>query len=430
MKRYICILLTVLFVVSLCSCKETNTDNLSSESEYVETIIIEDDSEESSKIESTDNSKVESKSSQPSQTVSSNVDTSSTQTKIKTLKDCNLAVDSSRTASTDVGSCVVNGYVYYTRSDGNLCKHPLGGGHAVILPTKPDSFKVLNNNIYYLSKKKLYCCDTSGENVRAIDESGTIERFEVAGKWLFVEKNNTYDPRYKYNDLYVMSIDGSQKHQIKPESEITTASTITIHGFSRGYCYLSVSEEYISAKHPSKKNNIATVSKRIDYRSNTFAQEDFDPNIEYTNDKGEIKSSEIGSNSICNDYILIGSSAISMIDSSKISLREGKEIVYALGGAGRHCLGNYFVDMKIDNTNGDKIIFIDKANGRKEAPIDIPNNATYLETSYLNGYSLNGDTVVVKVERDNPVGFNSGKVYSIYAVAPNGSVLDLYHSWK
>lgn len=429
MKRFICILLTALFVVSLCSCKETNTDNLSSESEYVETIIIEEDSEESSKTESTDNSKVESQPSQPSQTASSNVDTSSTQTKIKTLKDCNLIVDSARVPGTDVGSSIENGYVYYTRSDGSLCKQPLGGGSAIVLPIRPDSFKVLNNNIYCLSKKKLYCCDTRGENVRAIDESGTIERFEVAGKWLFVEKNNTYDPRYKYNDLYVMSIDGSQKHQIKPETEITTASTITIHGFSRGYCYLSVSEEYISAKYPSKKNNIATVSKRIDYRSNTFAQEDFDPNIEYTNDNGEIKSSEIGSNSICNDYILIGSYAISMIDSSKISLKEGKEIVYVLGGAGRRCLGNYFVDMRIDNTNGDKIIFIDKANGRKEVPFDIPSSDFSSKTSYLNGYSL-VDTVVVKIERDNPVGFNSGRIYSIYAVTPNGSVVDLYHSWK
>jgi len=308
MKKSLSLLLAIVFLVLICGCKKTpsdtdsstsnstkngdvyseliNEENVSSEVES-QTELSSDKTVSTENNTSTTNSKPNSSGNKPA-TPSQNNTTPIVPNNYTTAK---LNVDTSRAPSTDIGSFIEDGYIYYHSPKNEsgfptalLRKKINGGNEETVINTWANSFQVLNNKVYYLLNGVLYCCNTNGQNNNQVSNIGNISGFKVAGNWIFAIRDlGTSFINKPTQELYMIGIDGSKSIQLKHDAKNDSGSTVTIHGFNRGYCYYSITHYYSLSN--AFNTTSSTITQRIDYRNSnpTAVNLDVSTSFEYKN---------------------------------------------------------------------------------------------------------------------------------------------------
>lgn len=309
MKKLLSLSLAIVFLVLTCGCEKisSNTDSSTLDSTKNEDIYSEliNEDDNSSEIESqTESISDNTVSSNESNTITQNSkpnfsnDKPSTPTQNNTTPIiqnnstiAKLNVDTSRSPSTDIGSFIEDGYIYYhsTKNESGfptalLRKKINSDIEETVIDIWANKFQVLNKKVYYLLNGILYCCNADGQNNHQVSNINNISEFTVAGDWIFAIRDlGTSFINKPIQELHMIRIDGSSSIQLKNNAKNDSGSTVTIHGFNRGYCYYSITHYYSLSN--AFNTTSSTITQRIDYRDSnpTAINLDVTASFEYKN---------------------------------------------------------------------------------------------------------------------------------------------------
>jgi len=335
-----------------------------------------------------------------------------------------LTSDTSRAQSTDIASMIEDGYIYYSNKLSNFPtglfrKKINGGSEEKIADHWAFNAKILNGKVYYLAANyNLYSCDTDGQNVKTLDSSGMVSSFDVAGNWVFVTRTiGTSSISRAREELYIISTDGSQSRQIKPNAPNDAGSQVVIHGFNRGYCYLTVTNDYYTK---GSTSSISFASKRlslrIDYRSATLTQHDLNASLSYTHN-GELHYSyDLGDHSIYYDRILQTFSN----EKISVSLIKNTTTPIAKKGAGVIRLRDYYVYEESNNPTNYKLCFVDLSGNSNLVTVDLSDNGTFDMCTLDDSQDIhNNQLFVVRVSYQT-------YLTELLMITPNGEITKIY----
>lgn len=421
MKKILSLTVVCLLILSLVGCKNSSpSTNVSSNpltsndngSEEPENDLNQDVTSQTSSLENSGSSTPANTNSKPSS---------------NSAKSVSLAVETSRAPSTDVATMVEDGYIYYSISSyhgstpGVYRKKINGGLQEKILDQSVMDVKVLNGKLYYLSNaQKLYRCDIDGTNVITLDESGGVISFEVAGNWVFVTRtlpNNTIVDVSNIRELYAISTDGSKTKQIKPNVPNHGGARIEIHGFNRGYCYLTVKHCYV----PKGTDYLywESLKLRIDYRSADLTQSVLNNKANFTyNNFLSCSYDEFGDHAIFYDYFCYATPSdrimISLINNTAVKLSDDR---FSTGTRVR----DYYVYKKQTSTSSQfELSFIDFQGNIKNVKLDLSEGGKYNICELYSSQDVHNN--LIYVTRFNHSTFDM----ELIAISPEGDIIKIY----
>lgn len=452
MKKTCALIIVIALIITLCSCKKLN--NYPDNSSYYKSAYNSDFIDVTSQIltspmPSTDNDKVNSQDSQltssensqeassiDSSSINESVDVSdektssnensNQETNVLVSNEVFLSVDSSRAPSDDVGSIISDGYIYYTNPttefpDGLFRKKISGGPEETITNLSVTDYKVLAGKVYYIHQNNLYSCDTDGNNVKKIYDE--VSGFAVAGNWIFaVRHRNSTAIGKPVQELYAVSIDGSTQKRIQPDKSNEAGSTVTIHGFNRGYCYVTVTHtRYIAGEPNTISMTSDSVKLRIDYRSENLIQENLKNNTEYTYEGSKYYSFDFMGDMIRYDYVLQRWGGknwiVSLKNNTATTLFESQRTLP------QYRLKDYFVYIP-EESDAKKcnIVFVDFSGTKKTFSYDWPD---YGHNTYQIYYKqdIHGNSLLMQTRTRDA---NGSDVYTLYIVDSDGTVTEIY----
>lgn len=168
----------------------------------------------------------------------------------------------------NVGSCVYDGYVYYSPSyiysalEGGIYKKKLNSNEPESKVSSTEGVrKILIINPYmYILNSQVYRCDMNGNNKVLLDSQHYID-FWVAGKWVFAQTNE--------GRLFMFRSDGSgSRKTLSPGTKYDYSSASKIISFNRGYCYYMAEDSWRDRyENGSIIVKSKSVNSRIDYTS-------------------------------------------------------------------------------------------------------------------------------------------------------------------
>lgn len=345
---------------------------------------------------------------------------------IPVKQDVYLTVDTSRAPSTDVGSIISNGYIYYTNpttefEDGLFRKKITGGTEETITDQSVTHYRVLDEKVYYVSQGNLYSCNTNGSEIKKIYDG--VSSFEVAGKWIFAARiRNTTAIGKPVQELYAISTDGSKEKRIQPDQSNEAGSTVTIHGFNRGYCYVTVTHtRYIAGEPNTISMTSNSVRLRIDYRSEDLTQENLKNNTEYTYEGFKRYGFDFMGNMIRYDYVFQRSGGknwiVSLTNNTANTLFESQMAL-------PQCrLKDYFVYIPEESTTKNcNIVFVDFNGTKKTFNYDWTDYGHNIYQIY-HEQDIHGNSLLMQTRTRDA---NGSDVYTLYIVDSDGAVTEIY----
>lgn len=441
MKRFVCLMIvSILLFLSMGCAKDPGT----SETPNTPSVFTEDttskDTQNSSQQETTSSTEEKNTGTSSSLTTlrSSSVSSNSKTTAVTTQSEeptkpepapqlppsVLLTPDTSRAQSTDIGSMIEDGYIYYSNEFSTL---PVGvfrkkisdGSEEKIANHWAFDVKVLNGKVYYLTASfNLYSCDTNGENTKTLDSSGKVSSFDVAGNWVFVTRTiGTSSISRAREELHVISTDGSQSRQIKPDVLNDAGSQVVIHGFNRGYCYLTVTNDYYTKGSPFSISYASKrLSLRIDYRSADLTQHELSTKLTYTHN-GELHYSyDLGDHSIYYDHIL------QTFSDEKISLSLIKNTTTPIAKKGARVirLRDYYAYEESSNPTNYKLCFVDLNGNSNLVTVDLSDNGTFGMCTLEDSQDIrNNQLFVVRISLQT-------YLTELLMITPNGEITKIY----
>ena len=457
MKKLFAIIIAFALIFTLCSCKteeelasnnssyienvqSSETSNITTESEETDVSSkIETNDETASNISSNTQSTVSNNTSNESEVVSKNENVSSDDSKIEnnssdTSGNNNIptqdgpvyiTADTSRAESTDVGSIISKGYIYYTNpttafSDGLFRKKIAGGSEETVTNLSVTEYSVLNETVYYIHQFNLYRCNTDGSNVKKLYDN--ISNFVVAGDWIFAIRSlgtNSFTHK-PIQELYIISTDGSVVKRIQPNKSNEAGSKVTIYGFNRGYCYLEVEHYYYISGQPNTISfSSNSICVRIDYRSKELTQRELKSNTEYTYDNMTHYSFDLNFTVVINDHVIqkIGSKkyAVSLLTNKGVT-------IYDRTGSASNCsVKDYLVYMPSHSPmNKYEVIFSGYDGDVKTYTFDWSSyGVTHCEMNY-NQDRRNSNSILLLMSNRNT------DEYILQMVDSNGQTTEIY----
>lgn len=438
MKKLFAILVAFVLVLTLCSCKNNN-GQVANGNSLGESYLS---SETSSRFESDGNTSTGTSS---GQTTTSSTTTSSSSSSVASSSTGGhsnsstpqntviVPVDTTRAPSTDVGSVISNGYIYYTNPntsfpDGLFRKKISGGVEETVTNLYIGTFRVLNDTVYYTHGTNLYKCDTSGNNVKKLYDN--ILEFEVAGNWIFAKRylGESSISRPK-EELYAISTDGSVVKQIKPNVSNDAGSTAEIYGFNRGYCYISVTHYYfVQGASQPLTHTYKDLRLRIDYRSKDLVQQELT-----AKDNGTYQGL-IGRYYVSGDNIIINDHVIFQETSKKIALsvlNNKRTTIYESQIALMDCaLKDYLVYVPEEaNLLNDKIVFVDYTGAKKTYTLDwskYGESKSQIYYSFYHYQDMNNNSLLLTLN------VRKGTItdYYLFIMDSNGQLTEIYKRTK
>lgn len=337
-----------------------------------------------------------------------------------------LTAETSRAPSTDIGSIVENGYIYYVNPRSNFPsglfrKKINGGSEETILNESVRDVKVLAGKIYYLTgPNNLYRCDINGKNIITLDDSGKVDSFEVAGNWVFVTRTigKSVIDRIR-QELYVISTDGSNIRQIKPDVSNDAGSRVVIHGFNRGYCYLTVTYEYF-IKGSNISWTLENLRLRIDYRSADLTQCKLKINANYTyNGKPCYDYANFGDHSLYYDHILQSAYPekimVSLVKNTAVKVEEN---VVAVGS--RRLRDYYVYESEFNSAKDFKLYFVDFNGNEKLITLDLSEDGTFDSYEFYSSQDIHNNQILVLRSSYKT------DVFELLMVSPDGTITEIY----
>jgi len=431
MKKIYCILLSVFFVLCACSCqkdvkpsKKINSDTVSENtvtSSENKDEGIESENEISSEfsseeiISSNESSSIVTSQPTTTNTPSTNTPPSNPNASTKTR----LTIDFSRSVSNDVGTTIENDYIYYVNPNtgfpaGLFRKKISGGEEETVVNCFVSDYKVLNGKVYYISGGDVYCCDVNGANNTIIDGNKNAKEIYVAGKWIFVKRNlGTSSIGRVREELCAVKIDGSKKIVIKPNCDNSAGSLVDIHGFNRGYCYVSVTYEY----NISSGWTLDIIQRQIDYRSDSLEQKDIIINADYEFEGQKVYWYNYKGNIISYDHILQTVNKKNVM----VSIPENKGFEIS---PDNFSISAILKDYCVYTTSADRIfsiVFVD-FKGNQKNKIDLytyKDEHSYMYTLY-HKQDINSNNILIQVY-DITL-----RVYDLLLVSPDGNIVKIY----
>lgn len=445
MKKLFVIMVVVALVFTLCSCKKSNNitdgsfnDESSLTTSGNDTSSTSNISEKTSKkTGNTGRSTVSNSTTSNDATFEPFKSVSKTQNNadsdkindILASKPVRFTADISRAPSTDVGSVVSNGYIYYTNMysyfPSALFRKKISGGDVeTVSDLDITQHQVLDETIYYLSESNLYRCDTDGSNAKKLYDN--IGKFWVAGKWIFAVRNGEHTviglPR---EELYIISTDGSVVKPIKPDVSNEAGSTVKMYGFNRGYCYVTVNHYYYLKDRPNPTYTGKSLNLRIDYRSKELTQQKLVLETEYVYEGSKWYDVYFnGTDMIMRDHLVQSSSdkvwLVSLADNTAFTAYT------STCDLDEKLLKDYLVYIPEESTvNNYKVVFVNYNGEKKTCTFDFSDTgATHCE---LHRYQdVNSNSLLLDL-RFNDATSEGG---AIVMVDSNGKVTEIYKQIK
>ena len=334
---------------------------------------------------------------------------------LKQSSAVSLAVDTSRAPSTDVGSQIWNGYIYYlnpAKKEGpELLRRKLSGGEEQIVLGAyacDYDFQVLDGKVYYKHLGDMYRCDADGRNPIKLYDGGDVRSFQVAGKWVFAICYLNEPMMTPKTFLYLIKTDGSVVRHATMPVEHNVRAQVNLRGFNRGYAYYSLYYEYTTTFNGQLCTTFEKKYFRFDYRSDTLAQQrvtGIEPPRDYC--------------SFSYDRMVYGKKSMSLIDHTESTILETNTavhqaplqdgFVYHLPSATAKILGResglYFTD--------------NKGNVRVRVDYESLVNVTYSDNWLMK--SIGADYVLLE-------NYNSPEnTQSLWMVKSDGTAYPIYH---
>ncbi len=444
MKKVFAILCVLALALSCCSCKRLNNNNsnFSDAASYIDfssqetapsAIVQNDDNDIPSNNQSiiSDNTQSVASSTQTNTSNTDNSNAQSTNNSIEdsknkdtsTTQDVYLTADSTRASSDDVGSIISNGYIYYTNPrsdfpDGLFRKQIIGGSEEIVTNLNVTYYKVLNETVYYIHLSNLYSCSPDGSNVKKLYDN--ISSFEVAGNWIFAIRrlNNTALGEI-VEELYMISTDGNITKRIKPDASNEAGSTVTIHGFNRGYCYLTVKHLfYVSGEANTISMSNDTMLLRVDYRSKELSQQNLKINTEYTYEDSKHYSFDFSKITIVNDRVIQsrGSEkwAVSLLNNTAATVYESQMALP------QQALKDYYVYIPEESTTKKYSVVFTNYNGNKKTYTFNWTKNNMNSCQFYSYQDIYKNSLLLLLQN------TTTDTYSLQMIDSNGQVVEIY----
>ena len=451
MKKTFIVMIVITLIFTLCSCKKDDK-NIDSGGSPSDSSLSTESNTSSKPLESTTSETASDNKSAVEQATTSSSTSSipKEENKPKPRPNQNnntvaekyayLTADTSRAPSTDVGSVISNGYIYYTnpRSDfpEGLFRKKISGGEEEILTERPvEGQKVLNETVYFMSydnyQRNLYKCNPDGSNIKKIFDD--VDDFEVAGNWIFAIRDISdtllhAQIYHSTDELYAISTDGSVVKRIKPQESNNAGSEVTIFGFNRGYLYVRVHHMYFVEGDPYTLTYTSNeLHLRIDYRSKDLVQKELKrmDNANYIYDGDKYYDYRFEKGNIVNDHIIQRNNskawAVSFLNITATTVREYNESYTT-----SYPLKDYYVNITSDFWGKtDKIVFVNYDSG-EERVFNIDWCEYIGPDSQINHSSHHQDVTGNSLLLAFYVSKGTTDDFYLFMMDPNGQLTEIY----